>query len=126
MAKTQHTELQTLRLEVLELRTELEELRAVLAANREVAAVTIKGPRLSNALIEAQAIPLTGLYTRSGEQEIEMGRPDVEATVGVKGKIGTDVEFTLRINKKEKKENWTMQEQVEVKSFSYTFADFGL
>jgi hypothetical protein len=112
--------------EIASLRAEVEDLKMGLAEEKQEVRTSVSGPRLSEVYVDAQIIPMSGWYDRSGKRRIELSPPDVNVMVGVKGQVGTSTTFTITINGKSKSETFILQEQVEYKPFVYPFSTFGL
>lgn len=115
-----------LQAEVAALRTEVDRLSALVAAERHEVTTSVTGPRLSEVFVDAQVVPMTGQYSRSGKKELELERPTVDVYLALKGLRGTDTELKITINGKTKKETLTTTKSKEFHSFTYPFSDFGL
>ena len=116
---------------IAKLEKQLADVQAALQAVRDSAKVKtlvrskITGPRVSDVFVDAQAMPLTGRFIRSGEREVELDEP-ISVFAGLKGQVGTDSVITTEINGKKKEEKVTMKSEKEFHSFEYKFSDFGI
>ena len=116
--------IQALEREVEALKLELKAIRDSVRIMKLVKS-TISGPRMSDVFVDAQAMPLTGRFTRSGEREVELDEP-IGVFAALKGIIGTEVTIVTEINNVKKEETVTMKKEKEFHEFEDTFADFKL
>jgi hypothetical protein len=111
--------------ELAALKAELSEIKAMAKVGKSVKA-TVDGPRRSEVLVDAQVIPMSGEFKRSGSRDdVELAPPTADVDVILKGQIGTDTTFTLEINGKTKKEQFVLTAEREDKFFTYPLSDFG-
>jgi hypothetical protein len=126
MSKKKAPTLAALSAEVSALRAELASLKSAIKVQQAVKA-SVKGPRRSEVFVDAQIIPMSGQFERSGQRkDVELDPPEVAVDVVLKGQIGTATTVEIEINGKTKKEEFVTATEKEIKSFTYPFADFGL
>jgi hypothetical protein len=126
MSNKIEAKLEKIEVEVAALRDELRELKTGAQAIRKEVKASVSGPRLSEVFVEAQAIPLTGLYNRSGSRVVELSPPDIDVFVAVKGQKGTDTLLIIEINSVRKEERFRLEKEKEYKKYQYPFGDFNL
>ncbi len=116
---------------IKKLEDEVATLKAELSAIKDAVTITklvkskITGPRMSDVFVDAQAMPLTGRFTRSGEREVELDEP-IGVFAALKGQVGTEAVISTEINGKKKEEKVMMKKEKEFHSFEYKFSDFAI
>ena len=111
--------------EVMALKAALASVTASLVITQLVKA-SVKGPRRSEVFVDAQVVPMSGEFNRSGSRDIDLEPADVNVDVVLKGQVGTSTDFEITINGRTKSESFVTTQEKEIKSFTYPFTDFGL
>ena len=125
MAKNLENRVKSLSAELAAVKKELKSLKEALKVTKKVSA-SVDGPRRSEVFVDAQVVPMTGQFKRSGDGKIELDPPTIDVDVALKGLVGTASTFVLEINDKKKTEKFVTSSEKEIKSFTYDFSDFGL
>ena len=111
--------------EVTALKAALANVTASMVITKLVKA-SVKGPRRSEVFVDAQVVPMSGEFSRSGSRDIDLEPAEVNVDVVLKGQVGTSTGFEITINGKTKSESFVTTEEKEIQSFTYPFTDFGL
>ena len=125
MATQIETQVKKLTAELAAVKKELKALKDATKTTKKVSA-SVDGPRRSEVFVDAQVIPMTGEFKRSGDREVELEPTTVDVDIALKGLIGTATTFVIEINGKKKTENFVTAQEKELKSFTYPFSEFGL
>jgi hypothetical protein len=125
MAKQIETQVKKLTAELAAVKKELKALKDATKTTKKVS-TSVDGPRRSEVFVDAQVIPMTGEFKRSGEREVELEPTTVDVDIALKGLVGTATTFAIEINGKKKTEKFVTAQEKELKSFTYPFSDFGL
>ena len=123
--KTTKPTVESLGDEIEKLKVEIQALKDAAKVKNKVS-TAVDGPRRSEVFVDAQVIPMTGQFKRSGDREIELDPPSIDVDIALKGQVGTSTTFMIEINDKKKEEKFVTTQEKEIKSFTYSFSDFNL
>lgn len=125
MAKKKKPTLESLSAEIELLKMELHAVKAA-AASKQLVETSVDGPRRSEVAVDAQVVPMTGEFKRSGQATLTLTPPKVAVDLVTHGQVGTAGTFTIEINGKSKSEDFVTSKEHESFAFDYDFKDFGL
>lgn len=117
--------LASLSAEIDVLKAELYAVKAA-SAGKQLVKTTVDGPRRSEVAVDAQVVPMSGEFKRSGQATITLTPPTVAVDLVTRGQIGTAGTFTIEVNGKTKSEDFVTTKENEHFPFDYDFKDFGL
>lgn len=125
MAKKKKPTLASLSAEIEVLKLKLLALEAA-AASKQLVKTAVDGPRRSEVAVDAQVVPMTGEFKRSGQATLTLTPPKVAVDLVTHGQIGTAGTFAIEINGKSQSEDFVTSKEHESFAFDYDFKDFGL
>jgi hypothetical protein len=125
MAKKKAPTLESLSEEIAQLRAELHAVKQS-AAVTQLVATTVDGPRRSEVAVDAQVVPMTGEFLRSGKKTLTLSPPTIAIDLVTHGQVGTAGKFTIEINEKSQTKDFVTTKEHESFAWDFTFADFDL
>jgi hypothetical protein len=125
MPKKRKPTLESLSAEIELLKRELHAVKAA-AASKQLVKTAVDGPRRSEVAVDAQVVPMTGEFKRTGQATLTLTPPQVAVDLVTHGQVGTAVAFTIELNGKSKSEDVVTSKEHESFAFDYDFKDFGL